>query len=366
MNNSMKILLISSRADFGGGPEHLYQLVKHLSKDTIPYIACPKDFPYWDKYSELIGKENLIEIPHRELSAGAIFELISFIEKNNIKIIHSHGRGAGFYSRLLKFFTGCSVIHSFHGVHYDKRNFILKFIFVSLEKIFNLMTDKFICTSGSEKSKVLNFKLCPENKTELIVNGIEIPEKININNHSSENKYILSFLRFAPEKNPELLINIFENIKKARDIKLKMILIGGGELLELCKKLAREKGLQDSIDFPGTVCEPKKYYHDAFCFLSSSRGEGMPLTLLEAMSFGIPVIASDVAGNNDLIEHNETGFLYKLHKYDEATDNFFKLIDNKNLYEKISLNSINLVKNNFDINMMAHKIENLYTKIIKI
>ena len=63
----MNVLIISARADYGGGPEHIYQLIKNSSKDIEYFIACPKEKPYWDLYTELVG-EKKIEIPHRKFS----------------------------------------------------------------------------------------------------------------------------------------------------------------------------------------------------------------------------------------------------------------------------------------------------------
>jgi hypothetical protein len=58
MNNNLKnILIITARADFGGGPEHVYRLLKLLHKDVNFFVACPKDYPYWERYSDIIGRE---------------------------------------------------------------------------------------------------------------------------------------------------------------------------------------------------------------------------------------------------------------------------------------------------------------------
>jgi len=115
--HKIKILHISSRADFGGGPEHLFQLLKSAKNKMDVFAACPNDFPYYEKYRELLGKDKIIIIPHRKFSPSVFVKLISFITGNGINIVHSHGKGAGIYSRLLYLFTNIKVVHTFHGLH---------------------------------------------------------------------------------------------------------------------------------------------------------------------------------------------------------------------------------------------------------
>jgi len=107
------ILIITSRADFGGGPEHIFQLINQLINGYNFFIACPKDFPYYERYSQLVGEDNIFEIPHRKINVFSILKLSSFIGKNKIDLIHSHGKGAGIYSRLLFFLTGKPIVGHF-------------------------------------------------------------------------------------------------------------------------------------------------------------------------------------------------------------------------------------------------------------
>ena len=101
-NRKNKILLISVRADFGGGPEHIYRLVQKLKDEIEIYIACPNDYPYWNRYERLVNAERMIRIPHRKFKLYAVSSLIFFLHKHQIDLIHSHGKGAGIYGRTLR------------------------------------------------------------------------------------------------------------------------------------------------------------------------------------------------------------------------------------------------------------------------
>lgn len=89
-----------------------------------------------------------------------------------------------------------------------------------------------------------------------------------------------------------------------------LVLPGSGALLESCKGLAKELGVEHRVVFPGYVKQMGPWYRAADCTLSASRSEGLPFNIMEAMHFGLCVVASDVKGHSDLICHGESGFLY--------------------------------------------------------
>ncbi len=173
----LKILLITVRADFGGGPEHIYNLIKNLPEEIKFFIASPKDYPYWGKFSQILTNNLMIEIPHRKFSLNSLIHLIKFIRNENIDIIHSHGKGAGIYSRLLSLFTHKKCIHTFHGFHIDVYNNLQKRLYISLEKILSIFTTKIISVSKSEFEQLKKNNIAKRSKFVLIENGIKIPDE---------------------------------------------------------------------------------------------------------------------------------------------------------------------------------------------
>ena len=82
----MNILHVSVRADFGGGPEHLYQQVLGQVKNhsVNACIACPNDYPYYKRYSDAVGESKVVIIPHRKFNFLRLFKLIQFVYFNKI------------------------------------------------------------------------------------------------------------------------------------------------------------------------------------------------------------------------------------------------------------------------------------------
>lgn len=360
-SNQKKVLYITVRADYGGGPKHLYQLSSSLSSNFNKYFACPKEFPYFEKYRNLVGSDNIIEVPHRKFSFLTLLEIRKFIKKNNIDFIHSHGKGAGIYSRVLVVITKIDCIHTFHGIHIGQYNFIKKFLYIELERILTHFTKYIIAVSKSEAQQLVQNKIANEDKIKVIENGIPIPcDKVSNPVPASKIFDFISFSRFDYAKNSELLIDIFTELQKLTDINnFHIHILGNGENLENIK-IAVQKLFKNNFHFYGNVDNPNEYLKKSFCYISTSRWEGLPLGILEAMSFGLPVIATKVVGNTDLIKHDMNGFLFNIESPKVAAEFMVQLAKDPDSWERFSMNNYLKVKNNFSLEKMVRETENLY------
>ena len=188
------ILQITLRADIGGGPEHLYRLVKGFLPNINCFIAAPNDEPYYNLFKEIVGENNLIEIPHRKFELSSLFLLRNVVKNKSISIIHSHGKGAGIYSRLLGILTRKKVIHTFHGFHIGNYNSVQKKLYILLEKLLSKFTDKIITVSEGEKQEILDAGICNSRKIVVITNGVEIqPVKVTELNFEQQPKKLFRF-----------------------------------------------------------------------------------------------------------------------------------------------------------------------------
>jgi glycosyltransferase involved in cell wall biosynthesis len=90
--------------------------------------------------------------------------------------------------------------------------------------------------------------------------------------------------------------------------------------------MAENLGLTKHLSFLGFLDDVSSVFAHAHIYISASSGEGLPLTLLEAMAHSVPVVASNVTGNNDLILHGDTGFLFDLENLNSARDSILRLL----------------------------------------
>ena len=119
-----RILLITARADHGGGPRHILDLLKSFrAPHFVFFIAAPNQEPYFPQFKNL--SHGTLEIPPRSFSVLTLFKLLRFVRLHEVNVVHSHGRGAGLYSRILALLfyfqqRPTRVLHTFHGIHREK------------------------------------------------------------------------------------------------------------------------------------------------------------------------------------------------------------------------------------------------------
>lgn len=360
-----RVLLITARADYGGGPEYVYRLMSKLNDKVEFFAACPDDRPYMERYSGLIGRNKILTIPHRKFDLNSFINLIKFVKQNKIDLIHSHGKGAGIYSRPAAIITGRKCIHTFHGLHTGEYSALGKTLYLLLEKIFALMTSKLIAVSDSEKERLIDNGIATAEKIEVINNGVDTDMDIASSPDYGKPLEIVTVTRFDFAKNSGLAVDILMELKKKNYLdKFFLIFIGDGEERYDVEKKINEAGLAKFVRFTGFSDNVKQYYKYAFCYLSTSRWEGMPLSVLEAMSCGVPVVASNVTGNRDVVIHGRTGFIYDSEEPDEAAGYLITLAEDRNLWKKLSEEAIKQCKENFSFNLTAESNLTLYKYIL--
>lgn len=359
-SKKMKILLVTSRSDYGGGPLHVNQLLNNLKAEGfIPYLACPNGIPYGDEWRKVLPKEHIFNLPHRKFSVFKLLELIDFIKINKIELVHSHGNGAGTYSRCIKLFRKkTKIVHSFHGLTNQYESKLKKVLNISQSKFLKRFTDHFICVSNGEKDLAIKIGAIEMKKTTVVHNGIDdTNERVTYESNDGLFK-IVTISRFDYQKNMTYAFNIaklFSNSKR-----IKFIWIGDGpEYEKFVKKIETER--IDNIELLGFIKEPKRYLKGAQLYLTTSRFEGLPYALIEANSLGLPIISTNVIGNNDVVLNNYNGFLFE--NVEEAVMSIKRLEESFELWSRFSDNSRNYFISNFTIENMINKIAKIYREI---
>lgn len=360
----INILIVTVRADFGGGPEHIYRLIKSINGRVNFFIACPHDYPYYNLYKEAVGTSNIIEIPHRKFSFTYLFKLYSFARSNGINIIHSHGKGAGIYGRLLSLLTNKKCIHTFHGIHIGNYSSFQKALYLWVERFLSLFTDEFISVSESEAGTVRKLKITQPGKINIIHNGTDIPPEISSFGFNNDIFNIVTITRFDYAKNSLLLIPICRELQKIKDsVNFRLVILGSGEEEAEFKRIISSENIENLFELKGFVNNTGEFLKGSFCYISTSRWEGLPLGILEALSYGIPVIATNVNGNRDIIEHNKNGFLFDIAHPAEAAEYIMKLAGDKELHKYLSQNGRNIIREKYSLSDMADKTYNLYRTV---
>ncbi len=341
--NKINILFITLRSGWGGAPKHIDLIFQNLFYRYHISIAAPIEEPYGTKWFKQMGKANYIELPHRKFSIIKFFKLRTFVKKNKIQIIHAHGKGAGIYARLLKllFIPNVKVIFTLHGFHIDAYNLLQKKAYLLLEKSLSILTDLFINVSQGELNICLENNIYKKSKAKVIYNAIPQIEphtdKITLRKRLSlpeNNILILSLTRFSYMKNIEATIDIAELLKDEN--KYIFILVGDGEEKIFIENKIREKNLKNIL-LLGYKTNPDDYINASDIFLSTSRWEGLPYSLIEACMYGLPAVVTDVVGNNEIILNDYNGKLFKQEDILSAVTYIKVITEDENLYHTLSI-----------------------------
>ena len=221
-------------------------------------------------------------------------------------------------------------------------------------RVFKYLTDEFILVSKGELISGKKKKILFEEKSTVIHNGIEKPIVNKIKNEKLTN--IVTISRFDFSKNMQLAYEIAYAFRKNSNIKFTWI--GDGDDMKGLKEKANIQKV--NIDFIGFTTNPLEYLAKGSIYLSTSRFEGLPYALIEAASLGIPIIATDVVGNNECVNNHVNGFLF------DTAENAVKYIkiciNNPSLIKKMSNASLQYYEENFTITKMINKLLLIYSK----
>jgi len=356
MSNKINLLLITLRSDIGGGPFHVDQLIDSLPKNKYNiFIASPNTDPFGSKWQKECNK-NYFQMPHRKFDFSILLKLYQFIRIKNILIIHSHGKGAGIYARIIKFYLRKDIycIHTFHGLHINKKTFgnsalINKY----LERTFSSITDCAIFVSNGEQESANKNNIKYKNSY-VIYNGLDGPGSYRAKDVYDKFR-VLSISRFDYSKNMFYAYNIAKNMKEVDN--LEFIWLGDGPEKEIIEKEAKKYEI-NNIKFLGFVDNVNDYLKNCDILLSTSRGEGMPYSLIEAMSFGLPIIATNVIGHNEMVRNGYNGYLFNT--IEEACERLIRLKSNQDQYDKMMRNSFQEFSKKYKKEKMINKLNNIY------
>ncbi|MCF8057787.1 MAG: glycosyltransferase [Bacteriovoracaceae bacterium] len=329
-----RVLLITVRSDVGGGPKHVDDLLTYAStKDFDFFVASPESEPFGPKFRE--KAKGFFPLPHRKFSLLRFLKLISYLEKNDIHIVHSHGRGAGIYSRLLSLF-GIRIIHTFHGIHQPK-TFSDKFKGFA-ERVLGQLTDCFLFVSNSERDQAKRLGILNKGTNRVIPNGIALDAEVDsyraLPPSTFKNIGIVS--RFDPHKNVLRGIALFSKLV-SENPELHLNIAGDGEQKDQALALVKELRMSDKVTFHGFVDSPLEFLRQQDVYLSTSLGEGLPYTVLESMKVNTIPLISNVSGHIDILPpkylfdlENDEDFIHKFNSLKNSKDHDFRVILEKN------------------------------------
>lgn len=298
----------------------------------------------------------------------SLFLIFKSLTNNNKKIAHIHMASRfSFYRKsliiiILKFFHIPILIH-LHGakfhVFYESSNPMMQRY---LKWIYSL-ADKTILLSYSWQKwfqKTIN-----TSDSTVVYNGVKGYLRDSALPLNQRNNVILFLGRLGERKGIYDLLNAFKGVVGyVPDAVLK---IGGDGEVEECKKLVIDLDIEKNVEFLGWIGEEEKYQliNESKVYILPSYNEGLPMGILEAMSAGVAVIASDVGGIPEAIENNTNGILIKAGDKKQILDSIVEILQDSKKATQLGIQARKSYLNNFNIEDITKKIEKEYHEFVK-
>ena len=317
MQFNKKILFVTNRLTTGGAELLLVNIVNLIDEDyKVHIVTLLENDAKFIEQNIRADKVTLhaMNMPQRYIYFPTMFyQLYKLIKSIKPNLVHSFLFHSNVLARLQKIFFEFKLINSNFDTAEEKNWYL------ALQWLTKQNVDLVTIDNNIGKQRYIAKNIVSKNKIIYIPNGISISTdhiytenlvdeiKTRIN-YSTTDKLWINISRFVVQKDHKTLISAFEIFIK-QNPNNKLLLVGDGVLVDEIQKLIQRKKLTQNIFYLGrindvfTLCKMSHFY------VSSSAWEGMSIALMQAMRYNVPVIATQVGANVDLITNNVTGFL---------------------------------------------------------
>ncbi|MEK3991745.1 glycosyltransferase family 4 protein [Robertmurraya sp. FSL R5-0851] len=359
----------------------------HFSAFHLPYLKWFKE-QGWDVH---VAASGTIELPfvdekfnlpiqrspfHRK-NIAAYNQLKEVIDRNGYQLIHCHTPMGGVLARLAARSArqkGTKVIYTAHGFHFCKGAPIPNWmVYYPIERVLSYLTDSLItineedyklATSHQFKAKQIEHVHGVGVDTERFTPVSNFHKEVLRAEHRYDNDAFLMFYaaEFNANKNQQLLIHALAHVKEHIP-KARLLLAGEGPLLEQSKQLSEQLDVISMIDFLGYRRDIESLLKMSDIVVASSKREGLPVNIMEAMACGLPIISSVNRGHIELVSDGVNGFTVVNDNFQDFGLKILKLYNSVDMREKMGAASVKLVKK-FSLDQVSTEIKEVYSNYI--
>lgn len=333
-----KVLFVSHVANF---QKFNRPLMRYLSEAGYQvYYASAGEETIQDCYKSF--SIAISRSPYSWRNIKGIWQLRKIIKQQKFALIHCHTPMGGVVARLANFLAGrdrTKIIYTAHGFHFFKGASALNWlVYYPAEKILSSITNAIITINREDFARA---KRKLKTKTHCIDGvGVDLSRFKPINRqqktklrqelgYSTKDFVVVYVAEFIPRKNHLMLLRNFQLLRELIP-NYKLVLLGKGDLLE--KYRQKYSGEAEFVGYSNRVDD---YFKLADLAVSPSFQEGLPINVIEAMASGLPVVASKIRGQSDLIKHGQNGYLFNLKDDHQMIKMITKLAKNPALRQKM-------------------------------
>lgn len=312
-------------------------------------------------YVESYQDGNKVQKLVKALSGYAHFLKELLVNRPNVVHIHS-SFGPSFYRKLpfiyLSHLFKVPVVNHIHGAEFEpfykkasegKRRLI--------KRVYNNCTRLIVL---SKEWKTLIGQIVPADKIDILENYCILPDAIDLK--KKKPGQILFLGELGERKGCFLIPDILEQVKRSYPDAC-MVMAGDGQMQQVKEAFAK-KGLEASVTFSGWVRaeEKQKLLEESEVFLFPTYYEGMPMAVLEAMSYGLGIVTTNVGGIPRLIIPNQTGYIEAVGEIEKMAKDVVKLLQNEELCRQLGAQARELAAKHYSLDTHLKRLEKIYEK----
>lgn len=367
----IKVLQTIRQGKIGGGERHVLDLVSHLDRDVFEPVVL--SFTNGEMVNELekMDVQTHILPTEKPFDIRIWRDVAKLMHSLDVDLVHSHGTRA---------FSNCfwpakklniPTLYTVHGwsFHPDQSPIVRKIRTMSERFLTRRAKVNILVSDGNFKEGMEKFGL---NNSIIVKNGV------NLDTFSLKNDNIGDFRKEINVKPTEVLVGMIARITtqkdpltfvKAAEVILsrnknfKFLVVGDGELKQKAIEYAKKKNVYENFIFLNFRTDVSFILKAIDIYCLPSLWEGLPIGVLEAMAMGKPIVATEIVGNRELIQHGENGFLFPTKNEIKLAEAILKLSANHTLRIEMGLKNREIVEKEHDISRMAFTIQKIYEKV---
>lgn len=370
----VKVAILITLPELGGAQSHVAQLLEDLDRDRFEPVLLTAGEGWLTEKARGLGVR---VIPLRFLKRPispiadmlAILEISRVLQRERPKVLHLHSSKAGLLGRLAGKLTGVpQILFTAHGFSFHAQlHPIAMRVFAFLERTLAPLADVIVPVSDYDRQRALQFRVCEPERLHCVPNGIS-PSRFEGHDRAGmraalgmpeETVLVGMVARFAHPKDHEGLLEAMRPLLSDSDA-VRLVLIGGGPEMPRIRRLAETLGVAGQVVFLGDRDDIPQLLAALDLFVLTSKFEGLPISVLEAMAAGLPVIASEVGGVPELVTHGETGMCVPAEDVEALREALCSLIADPAARERLGRKGRERARTEFTATKTVRGIEALY------
>jgi sugar transferase (PEP-CTERM/EpsH1 system associated) len=300
---------------------------------------------------------------HPGLDWAAVRRLAELLKENAVQVVHTHNPQPHLHCVLAAFRSRTPVcVHTKHGRNYPHMQ-----ARVLLNRALSWRTDAIVPVSDNARDVALQCEKVNPHKLHRIWNGVDTDRyRPDVRGRGSEVRgtVIGTVARLSPEKDQKTMLAAFqlvhEQVPGAR-----LVFAGDGPSMTELRRSAADMGIAGQVDFLGTRTDIPDVLLGFTLFTLSSITEGISMTILEAMACGLPVVATDVGGNREIVNPPECGLIVPARDPQALANAYLELLRDPNRRAEMGAAAQRRVEQHFSLDMMVKEYQELYEMLLR-